>query len=362
MPRRGENIYKRKDGRWEGRVMLTGEKKGHYRSFYSDTYLGVKQKMKDFSVESISDTDKKSIKTVSYYAMLWLDSVKIRCKLSTYNKYKTVWKNHICPEFGSMAVSSVTSGLAGKLLLSKKEMSAQTRADILCVLKMILMQAQSDGCDVTDIKYLSIRQDIKAIRVLSLAEQEVLTAYLTRGSDLCRIGTYLSLCTGVRIGELCALKRKNICFETNTLSIIGTMQRVQVEGERAKTRIMITEPKSRKSIRRIPLPDFIAAFFKVYYDNMCDEAYLLSGRPDKFIEPRVLEYKFKKYVNECGLEDVHFHTLRHTFATRCIENNFEIKALSEILGHENVNITLNRYIHSTEDFKRSNMEKLRVLF
>ena len=362
MPRRGENIYKRKDGRWEGRVMLTGGKKGRYRSFYSDTYLGVRKKMKAFDPESLNQSDESPKITLEYFAMLWLDSVKIRCKLSTYNKYRAVWNNHIYPAFGRFSVGEISSEAVGQLILSKNALSAQTRRDILCVLKMILERARSEGFDTAEISHLNVRQESRNMRVLTLDEQALLSAYLTEGQDLCRIGTYLSLCTGVRIGELCALKRKNISFETNTLSITGTMQRIQVDGEVTKTRIIITEPKSRKSVREIPLPDFIAARFKKYYGGLENEAYLLSGRADKFVEPRVLEYKFKKYIAECGLNDVHFHTLRHTFATRCIENNFEIKALSEIMGHETVNITLNRYIHSSEDFKRSNMEKLKNLF
>ena len=362
MPRRGENIYKRKDVRWEGRVMLTGDKKGHYRSFYSDTYLGVKKKMKAFDPESLKKSEDTKQTTLENYALIWLGSVKIGCKPSTYNKYRAIWKNHIYPFFGTISAENISSEAVGQLIRSKNDLSAQTKRDILCVLKMILLRARSEGCAPVDIRYLNIRQESRDMRVLSLTEQAVLSAYLTESCDLCRIGTYLSLCTGVRIGELCALKRKNISFETNTLSITGTMQRIQMENGIKKTCIVITEPKSRKSVREIPLPDFIAQRFKKHYDGLDSEAFLLSGRADKFIEPRTLEYKFKKYIAECGLEDVRFHTLRHTFATRCIENDFEIKALSEIMGHENVNITLNRYIHSSENFKRSNMEKLKKLF
>ena len=243
MPRRGENIYKRKDGRWEGRGMLTGGKKGRYRSFYSDTYLGVRKKMKAFDPESLNQSDESQKITLEYFAMLWLDSVKIRCKLSTYNKYRAVWNNHIYPAFGRFSVGEISSEAVGQLILSKNALSAQTRRDILCVLKMILERARSEGFDTAEISHLNVRQESRNMRVLTLDEQALLSAYLTEGQDLCRIGTYLSLCTGVRIGELCALKRKNISFETNTLSITGTMQRIQVDGEVTKTRIIITEPK-----------------------------------------------------------------------------------------------------------------------
>ncbi|MGN0638489.1 MAG: tyrosine-type recombinase/integrase [Huintestinicola sp.] len=361
MPRRGENIYKRRDGRWEGRIMLPCGEKSRYKSFYAASYSEVKKKMRDFSPEKQEAVTKDGEKTLSCYAETWLESVKMRCKLSTYNKYKAIWHNHIEPDLGSCKINAVTSDTVGRLIMSKEKLSPATRTDILCVMKMILQQAQTEGCVTASLRHLNIRQTNRSIRVLSLSEQKILISYLTKGDDLCKIGTYLSLCTGIRIGELCALKKKNISFTTNTLHICGTMQRLQVEGESVKTRIMITEPKSRKAVRDIPLPEFIAGFFREHYETLSEEAYLLSGEEDISVEPRVMEYKFRSYIAECKLENVHFHTLRHTFATRCVENGFEIKALSEILGHENVNITLNRYVHSSSDFKRSNMEKLRSL-
>ena len=86
-------------------------------------------------------------------------------------------------------------------------------------------------------------------------------------------------------------------------------------------------------------------------------AFVLTGTSD-YMEPRTLQYRMEKYTAECGLEGVHFHTLRHTFATRCVEVGFEIKSLSEILGHANTTITLERYVHSSMELKRHNMNKL----
>ena len=107
----------------------------------------------------------------------------------------------------------------------------------------------------------------------------------------------------------------------------------------------------------IPLTDYIVKLCR-QWKNEDPSAYVLSGRSDQFVEPRCLQYKLKKYTKECGLENVHFHTLRHTFATRCVEVNFELKSLSEILGHSSPNITLERYVHSSLELKRINMDKL----
>ena len=86
-------------------------------------------------------------------------------------------------------------------------------------------------------------------------------------------------------------------------------------------------------------------------------AFVLTGSR-RFIEPRTVQYRLRRYLRECGIEDAHFHTLRHTFATRCVEVGFELKSLSEILGHSSTAITLNRYVHSSIELKRDNMFKL----
>lgn len=122
-----------------------------------------------------------------------------------------------------------------------------------------------------------------------------------------------------------------------------------------QTHIVIGEPKSEKSIRTIPLTDYAVTFCRRFANK--DDTYLLTGTGE-YMEPRTLEYRFQKYTQECGLRGVHPHTLRHTFATRAVEAGFDIKSLSEILGHASTTITLERYVHSSLALKRTNMEKL----
>ena len=124
-----------------------------------------------------------------------------------------------------------------------------------------------------------------------------------------------------------------------------------------KTKIIISAPKSDTSARVIPLTDYTVNLCKQYNPNNPD-AFILTGKSNCIIEPRTLQYKMEKYTKEVGLKDVHFHTLRHTFATRCVEVGFEIKSLSEILGHSSPKITLERYVHSSLELKRDNMNKL----
>lgn len=123
-----------------------------------------------------------------------------------------------------------------------------------------------------------------------------------------------------------------------------------------KTKIVITEPKSKCSVRDIPLPPFLVDMARQF--SAPPQAFVLTGDINRFVEPRTMQNRFKTYVETSGIGNANFHALRHTFATRCVEVGFEIKSLSEILGHANVNITLNRYVHSSFELKCSNMNKL----
>lgn len=191
-----------------------------------------------------------------------------------------------------------------------------------------------------------------------MQEQKKLTDYLLTDTDPYKLGTYLTLCTGVRIGELCALRRCDISFEDNTIHIDTTMQRVQTDDDTKKTEVIITEPKSRCSVRDIPVSGKLLELMQKYYSELPNTAFLLSGSSERFVEPCMMRYHFAKQIKACDISDVKFHTLRHSFATRCVESGMDIRTLSEILGHENVNITLNRYVHSSMEHKRESIEKL----
>ena len=166
----------------------------------------------------------------------------------------------------------------------------------------------------------------------------------------------ICLYTGIRIGELCALQWDDISLEKKTLHIQKTMLRIQTDDENQKTKVVITPPKSSCSVRTIPVQDILVEYLARFEEG--PDAYLLTGSAEKYIEPRTMQNRFKSVLNKCGIHSANFHALRHTFATRCVEAGFDVKSLSEILGHSSVNITLNRYVHPTMEMKRSNMNRL----
>ncbi len=361
MSRRGENIYKRKDGRWEGRFIDSYDQYGKpkYHSVYGRSYTEVKEKLGFHKKQNFSPNIYKSLK-LARYCVDWLETVKFKHKESTYGKYRNICKNHIIPELGGYDASLISSKQIETFLsvkLDKEKLSTKTVTDILCVLKLIFSYIENQNVKTNcNFNNICIHQEQKQMRVLSIEEQKKLTEFLTEDMDLNKLGVYLSLFTGIRIGELCALKWKNIKLRNKMLNIEKTMQRIQVYDEEVKTKVVITSPKSKCSKRVIPLPKFLCDILKKFKKS--ENNFLLSGSSEYFIEPRAMQYTFKKYLKICGFDDVNFHALRHTFATRCVESGFEIKTLSEILGHSSVKITLDRYVHSSMELKRKNMEKL----
>ena len=231
--------------------------------------------------------------------------------------------------------------------------------DILTIIKSSMEYARYNGFDIIcDLRRLTIKKKDQEMRVLTQAEQSALVNVLLEDTDRYKFGVLLSLYTGIRIGELCALRWEDISIPTATLKVRKTMQRIQDTdvATTTKTKVIVTEPKSQCSVRDIPLPQFIVDIAEKFVDH--PKAFVLSGDKNRYIEPRTMQNHFKAYVKESKIEDANYHALRHTFATRCIEVGFEIKTLSEILGHANVNITLNRYVHSSFDLKCANMNKL----
>ena len=164
--------------------------------------------------------------------------------------------------------------------------------------------------------------------------------------------------SGIRIGELCALQWKDIDLEKRILTVRKTIQRIQCRDNFKKTKLIITEPKSESSKRHIPIPEFMIEFLKKFQDKT--EQYILSDNY-KPIEPRTMQYRFAKILKNVNLPSVHFHALRHMFASNCIKLGFDVKALSEILGHSSVEITLNRYVHSSFEQKIEYMNRLKSM-
>lgn len=369
MSKKGENIYKRKDGRWEARYIKSYTPSGtaRYGYCYGKTYHEAKDKVNCAKAALLNRTPIKEAerrKRLSVYCDEWLQLKRSKVKGSTYVKYHTVIENHIKPQLGGCFAASLTSLLVeqfGYDLMHSEGLSAKTVKDILTVLHSVLQYAEKQSPYFHKIEIVYPKAEKREMRVLTREEQEQFTKYLLADTDNCKFGTLFTLLTGLRIGEVCALKWQDISLEEGVVCVRSTMQRIKAleNGAGSKTKIVISEPKSFSSARIIPLSPFAEELCGKFYGN--PSAYILTGEVGKYIEPRTLQYKMERYAEECGLQGVHFHTLRHSFATRCIEVGFEIKSLSEVLGHASPQITLERYVHSSLELKRENMMKLTAI-
>ena len=302
----------------------------------------------------------------------WVEWVSPNLKTSSRVRYLNILRKHILPEFNEKAVSDIgredVIAFRNRLLTTggKKGigLSPITVNNILTVLKSILSYASCiRGIQTKDLGRIPIRTSQKHMRVFSREEQKRLTDYLFSNPSSANLGILLSLYTGLRIGELCALRWKDINLKEQDLFIHSTLQRIQTLSPDHKTgrrtAVIITEPKSISSLRHIPIPE---PLMKPLNDAQCSAScFFLTGDPEKYMEPRTLEYRFARITQACDIRGSTFHTCRHTFATRCVELGFDIKSLSEILGHSNVNLTMNRYVHPSTEFKQENMNLLSTL-
>ena len=299
----------------------------------------------------------------------WIGNAGLRVKESSLARYRNVLERHVLPELGECDMREITteriSAFAAKKMTEgrldgRAGLSERSVKNMMIVVKGVCRHAEQGGLEVPcRFDMIRFRRRPDEVRVLDKKERKALEEFLFRDNDLKKTGVLISLFMGLRLGEVCALKKKNVLREEEILCVRSTMQRIQDPAFPGghKTKVVITTPKSTSAVRDIPIPDFLMERFGTI-GEMSEESYILTGSEERFIEPRSLENIFKRYLKKCSVEEVNYHVLRHTFATRCIEAGIDAKSLSEILGHASVNITLNQYVHSSMEQKRENMKKL----
>lgn len=363
MARRGENIYKRKDGRWEGRYKSGIKEDGtaKYSSIYGKSYAEVKAQLSERRTKTTVAAIPRSL-TLNNLFDMWFADVRLKVKPSTYTNYQMKYEKHIRSALGGFAYDKLTADKLNEFVQTKLStgLSAKYTADIAGVIKSICRFAKKRFGYEDKSEFLVMpKGKTKEKDLLDRVEQAHLNNHLIANPTASNVGILLSSATGLRIGELCALKWENIDLEKGKLTVRSTVQRIKNIGGDTATALCVTSPKSCTSVREIPLPDFIIPLLeKVKGDS---SNYLLSGTRS-IVEPRTMQYRFKRILKDLKLPDVTYHSLRHGFATNCIALGFDVKTLSEILGHSSVEITLNRYVHTSMERKAEFMKSLSKLF
>lgn len=287
----------------------------------------------------------------------WLKYKKNTVKKSTYYNYSYSVAKYLYPSFAGKNITKIKNYNNFIEELSDT-LSPKTVRDIVTKLKEIINFYEEEHNTKINVKKMSLpKLNKKGIQILSNKEKQKLEKYCIQQNDLKSLGILICLNTGLRVGEVCALRWENIDFESKKIHIEKTIERIYSKEEN-KTIVIIDTPKSITSVRTIPINSKLYNILKQIRGKSKKTDFVLAGSSEHYVEPRNYQYHFKEILKRSKVKKYKFHTLRHTFATNCIEAGMDIKSLSEILGHADVSITLNIYVHSSDKIKRKYLEKI----
>lgn len=369
MPKRGENIHKRKDGRWEGRYIKDRDLSGRaiYKSVYGKSYAEVKCKL----TETIKNPSLPNLNSYKEYLfkdvlLMWLQANKMSFKGATENKYQYLIDTHIIPDLGEIKISRITAKTINSFLENKLQnggvknngslSSSYVRSMMLIINSAIQFAIDEHMCNPLNGMISKPKMEKNEITILTPLEQKRLELSCQDDINCTKLGVLLSLYAGLRIGEVCALKWSDIDLNARIIHVRSTVARVISNDSTRKSVFIIDKPKTEASIRDIPISSILLPYL-IEINRKSNSKYVISNKT-VFLNLRTYEYRYKKLLKGAGLPSINYHALRHSFATRCIEKGVDVKSLSEILGHANVATTLNTYVHSSMELKRAQIEKL----
>ena len=291
---------------------------------------------------------------------LWKEDKKQYVKRSTFAVYSLLIENHILPVFGEMGLveeQDVQTFVFRKL---NEGLSHKTIKDILIVLKMILRFGVKNH--MTEYRQIDIKfpteRDKHSIDILSRSHQKQIMVYIQTHFTFKNLGIYICLSTGIRIGEICALTWDDLDVENGIIHVRKTIQRIYImEKSRKHTEVILDTPKTKNSIREIPMTKDLLKMVRPVKKVVNGNFYVLTNEPQP-TEPRTYRNYYKRLILSLGLPSMKFHGLRHSFATRCIESKCDYKTVSGLLGHSNISTTLNLYVHPNMEQKKRCIDRM----
>ena len=303
-------------------------------------------------------------KTIREIALAWKSDKQRYVKQSTYAAYALVLENHILPAFGDC--EALSEKLVQEFVLQKLDggLGIKTVKDMLIVLRMVMKFGVKNGWmnyQEWDIKYPTVESN-KDIEVLTVADHKKILDFIKQNFTFRNLGIYISLTTGLRIGEICGLKWSDINTDKGTITVNHTIERIYIiDGECKHTELVVNTPKTKNSCREIPMNQELLAMVKPLKKVINEGFYVLTNE-EKPTEPRTYRNYYHRLMKRLDIPRMKYHGLRHSFATRCIESNCDYKTVSVLLGHANITTTLNLYVHpNMEQKKRCITQMLKYL-
>lgn len=299
-------------------------------------------------------------KTIREIAAAWKEYKRPYVKQSTMAAYVLILENHILPTFGednSLPEQSVQAFVLHKI---ESGLSTKSVKDILIVLKMVMkfgVKKEWMTYYEWDIKYPPSSEN-KVLDVLSVTNHRKILNHIQSHFTFMGLGIYISLSTGLRIGEICALKWSDINVTDGILTVNRTIERIYIiEGEKKHTELVINTPKTKNSCREIPMNKELLGMLKPLKKVVNDDYYILTN-DERPTEPRTYRNYYKRLMAKLDIPKLKYHGLRHSFATRCIEVGCDYKTVSVLLGHSNISTTLNLYVHPNMEQKKRCIDKV----
>ena len=299
-------------------------------------------------------------KTIKEIADIWKEDKRQYVKQSTMAVYLLSLENHLLPVFGGKMEVTEEEVQAFALDKLNHGLSPKSIKDMLIVLKMVVRFGEKQGwLNHVEWKVKFPANQLKAaLPILTKQHQKKLMDYLKDNFTFPNLGILVCLSTGLRIGEVCALKWSDINMDTGLLHVNRTIERIYiVDSDKPHTEIVINTPKTKNSLREIPLSKELVRIFKSLMKVVNKDYYVLTNNT-KPTEPRTYRNYFNKLLKQLDIPRLKFHGLRHSFATRCIESHCDYKTVSVLLGHADISTTLNLYVHPNEEQKRSCIDKM----
>lgn len=304
-----------------------------------------------------------------FYAVYWLEKKKFEVKKSTYCNYANLLKNNIIPVLGEVKFNELNGDILQFFIYKaqgENNLSEKTTKDCLGIIKQIIADGQEEGVmpqfvySKRKLKYKKTELIGEDKKTYTEEEYKKIIDEILKNIDYKKLGILLGLYTGMRIGELCALQFKDIDFKEKCVRVTKTLQRTYDPTKDINpSEIKITSTKTENSNRNIPLTNEIVKIIEKM--NTGAENYILTGKK-KWTEPRTFRRSYQNFMKKLGIQPLKFHSLRHTFASINIENGADIKTISEILGHSDIDVTLKIYTHTSKKAKRKAIENFDKLF